>query len=61
MLRRNKKPSFVLTDFLMAEISSGLYIPAALFFLFFSSKDSLKKKKKKAKKSMLSLWFTLKT
>lgn len=51
MLRRNEKPSFVLKDFLMAEISSGLYIPAALFFLFFSSKDSSKKKKKKKEKN----------
>lgn len=47
MLRRNEKPSFVLKDFLMAEISFGLYIPAALFFLFFSSKDSSKEKKQR--------------
>lgn len=40
MLRRNKKPSFVLKDFLMAEISSCLYIPTEIFFLFFFSKDS---------------------
>lgn len=58
MLRRNEKPSFVLKDFLMAEISSGLYIPAALFFLFFSSKDSSKKKKKKEKPHVLFVVYT---